>query len=74
LNDGDQGSKIGCHSKRPDGAPKKITRQCTALVLSKFHLVCVQLFLQGCLDKLQIACINSPACSPEHEREVQEHC
>lgn len=25
---------------------------------------------QGCLDKLQIACINSPACSPEHEREA----
>lgn len=53
---------------------KKITRQCTGLVRAKFHPVCVQLFLQGCLDKLQIACINSPACSPEHEREVQEHC
>eukprot|EP00913_Durusdinium_trenchii_P000310 g283.t1 len=26
----------------------------------------------GCLDKLQIACINSPACSPEHEREVAQ--
>ena len=26
---------------------------------------------QGCLDKLQIACINSPACSPEHEREAE---
>jgi len=30
------------------------------------------LYTKGCLDKLQIACINSPACSPEHEREVAQ--
>ncbi|CAJ1327552.1 unnamed protein product [Effrenium voratum] len=30
------------------------------------------LYAKGCLDKLQIACINSPACSPEHERQVAQ--
>lgn len=39
---------------------------------SKDELIENFLYAKGCLDKLQIASITSPACSPEHERQVAQ--